>query len=94
MSESILKVLDRESIRIIDGRYSTGFVNMKDLQKLIDMGGYVEVYENQGVKFVRKLIVPADQQNVQAMAATLRKTGTKSNGKSNGKRSVGSRRRA
>lgn len=66
MSESILAVLDRESIRLIDGRYSTGFANMKDLQKLIDMGGYVEVYDNQGMKFVRKHIVPATQQSVQA----------------------------
>ncbi len=59
MSESILAILDRESIRLMDGRYSTGFANMEDLQKLIDMGGYVEVYENQGVKFVRKHIVPS-----------------------------------
>ena len=61
MSESLLEVLDRESIRLIDGRYSTGFANMEDLHKLIEMGGYVEVYENQGVKFVRKHIVPAAQ---------------------------------
>lgn len=61
MSESLLAVLDREPIRLIDGRYSTGFANVKDLQKLIDMGSYVEVYENQGVRFVRKHIVPAAQ---------------------------------
>lgn len=61
MSESILAILDRESIRFIDGRYSNGFANMKDLQKLIDMGDYVEVYNNQGMKFVRKHIVPAAQ---------------------------------
>lgn len=65
MSESILAILDRESIRLIDGRYSTGFANMEDLQKLIDMGGYVEVYDNQGMEFVRKHIVPAAQPRVQ-----------------------------
>ena len=81
MSESILAVLDRESIRLVDGRYSTGFANMEDLQKLIDMGGDVEVYDNQGMKFVRKHIVPAAQQSVQATAATPRKTGKKSTGK-------------
>ena len=81
MTESILAILDREHIRLIDGRYSTGFANMKDLQKLIDMGGYVEVYDNQGIKFVRKHIVPAAQHSVQATAATPRKTGKKSTGK-------------
>ena len=81
MSESILAVLDRESIRLVDGRYSSGFANMEDLQKLIDMGDYVEVYDNQGMKFVRKHIVPAAQQSAQATAATPRKTGKKSTGK-------------
>jgi len=54
---SILQVLDKEPIRLIDGRYSEGFADTDDLQKLIDMGGYVEVYEDDGLKFVRRLIV-------------------------------------
>ena len=48
----ILAILDREPIRLIDGRYSDGFVKTKDLLKLINMGGYVEVYEASGIKFV------------------------------------------
>lgn len=54
MSKSILKILEEEPIRLVDGRYSDGFADTDNLNKLIKLGGYVEVYEKGGMKFVRK----------------------------------------
>ena len=56
MSESILKILENEPIRLVDGRYSDGFASTDDLNKLIKLGGYVEVYEKGGMKFVRRKV--------------------------------------
>ena len=50
----ILDILDREPIRLMDGRYSTGFVDLDRLRKVIE-SGYAEVYTENGVRFVRKL---------------------------------------
>jgi hypothetical protein len=61
MQKSILEILDTESIRLIDGRYSDGFVDLDDLKKLIDMGGYVVLYNIGGVTFVRKNIQPVQR---------------------------------
>jgi len=50
--ENILKILEKESIRLIDGRYATGFVDLDDLNELIQEGE-VEVYKVYGVRFAR-----------------------------------------
>lgn len=50
--KNILKILEKEPIRWIDGRYSNGFVGLNELPILL-LEGSAEVYENQGMKFVR-----------------------------------------
>lgn len=50
--KNILKILEKENIRWIDGRYSNGFVDLNELPILL-LEGSAEVYEDQGVKFVR-----------------------------------------
>jgi len=47
-----LKILENEPIRWIDGRYSNGFVDLNELPILL-LEGSAEVYEDQGMKFVR-----------------------------------------
>jgi len=51
---SIKDILRREPIRLMDGRYSTGFVSVAELNSLVNEGT-AEVYDNQGVDFVRLL---------------------------------------
>jgi len=51
---NIHEILERESIRLLDGRWSGGFVDEVELQQLID-NGKAEVYDNQGVKFVQAI---------------------------------------
>ena len=53
MKEKILEILKKESIRLLDGRYSKGFVDLDELKELISEGK-AEVYENQEMKFVRR----------------------------------------
>jgi len=60
MSKQILRILEREPIRRADGRYSAGFVDLDDLQRLID-AGEIEVYDNQCVAFVRRRSSPKDR---------------------------------
>lgn len=50
--KNILKILENEPIRWIDGRYSNGFVDLNELPILL-LEGSAEVYEDQGMKFVR-----------------------------------------
>jgi len=50
--KNILKILEKEDIRWIDGRHSKGFVELNELPILL-LEGSAEVYENQGMKFVR-----------------------------------------
>jgi hypothetical protein len=51
MSKGLLEILKKESIRLVDGRYSNGFADLDDLNKLIELG-QAEVYDN-GMEFVR-----------------------------------------
>ena len=48
----ILEILKSEPIRLADGRWSQGYVDEKELRRLIDTG-VAEVYDNQGMTFVR-----------------------------------------
>jgi hypothetical protein len=50
--KNVFEILKKESIRLIDGRYSKGFVNEADLKKLI-ISGQAEIYDNGGMNFVR-----------------------------------------
>jgi hypothetical protein len=50
--KSVLDILGKGPIRLIDGRYSEGFVDLDDLNKLIEIG-VAEVYEIDEMKFVR-----------------------------------------
>ena len=50
--KNILKILEKEDIRWIDGRYSKGFVDLDELPILL-LEGSVEVYVNQEMKFIR-----------------------------------------
>lgn len=52
MKEDLLKILEKEHIRLMDGRYSDGFVDLDELRELISED-FVEVYEKQGMEFVR-----------------------------------------
>ncbi len=55
MRHTIEEILKRGNyIRMMDGRYTDGFVNLEVLQIIINEGG-AEVFENQGVKMARKL---------------------------------------
>jgi hypothetical protein len=49
---SLIRVLKQEDVRMIDGRWSNGFVDIDALSALIDQGR-AEVYYNQGFIFVR-----------------------------------------
>lgn len=48
----VIQILKTEDVRLVDGRYSSGFVDEKELQKLI-LEGKAEIYQNQGMSFVR-----------------------------------------
>lgn len=50
----IIKILEREPIRLLDGRYSDGFVDIDELKRLIQEKR-VTTYENKGITFVAKL---------------------------------------
>jgi hypothetical protein len=49
---TIEKILEREPIRFIDGRYSDGFVDTALLVDVIE-SGKAEIYKNETVLFVR-----------------------------------------
>ena len=48
----IVSILKNENVRLMDGRFSDGFVDIDKLNKLIK-DGVAEIYDNQGVEFVR-----------------------------------------
>lgn len=52
ISQNILEILKTEPIRMIDGRYSTGFVDTDVLAGFIT-AGQIEIYKIQGMQFVR-----------------------------------------
>jgi hypothetical protein len=54
-TERILRIVEAgHYIRLMDGRWSDGYVHMETLKKLIEEKR-VEVFTNKGVKMVRKL---------------------------------------
>jgi hypothetical protein len=52
MESEILEILKHEDIRVVDGRYSDGFVDDNELKKLIS-SGKVETYCVSEFKFAR-----------------------------------------
>ena len=48
----VINILKQEDIRLMDGRFRDGFVDLNVLNKLIEEGK-AEIYDNQGIKFVR-----------------------------------------
>ena len=48
----ILEILRKEPIRFIDGRYSTGFVEREDLEKVLNRR-LAEKYRNHNITFIR-----------------------------------------
>lgn len=50
--ENILEILKNEDIRMVDGRYSDGFVDTDELRKLVD-SGEAETYCKSEFNFVR-----------------------------------------
>jgi hypothetical protein len=55
----VLKLLNTEPIRYCDGRYSTGFKDVGMLTEMIS-DGTAEVFDNNGVRFVRRVTPPKD----------------------------------
>ncbi len=51
MAETILEILAREPIRLLDGRYSTGFVSTTELNALVE-DGKVGTDMRGGMRFV------------------------------------------
>jgi len=51
--ERILRILSKEDIRYIDGRYSKGFVDQEELRQMV-VEGVVEIKTVQGFSFVKK----------------------------------------
>ena len=49
---TIKEILQKESIRLADGRWSGGFVDEESLSKLIE-SGEAEMYQHEGFTFVR-----------------------------------------
>ena len=52
--EEILNILELEDIRRFDGRYSTGFVDLAELEEMIDLNE-VQVIKISGMDFVKFL---------------------------------------
>lgn len=49
---TILEVLKTESIRLMDGRFSDGFVDTDELKLLINLG-HAKKFKRQGLDFVK-----------------------------------------
>lgn len=56
--QAVLNLLDREPIRFIDGRYSDGFINDVGMLSEMISDGTIELYDNGGVRFVRRVTPP------------------------------------
>ena len=52
LRENIIRILEQENIRLVDGRFSSGFVDLNELNNLTK-NGIAEIYNNQGINFVR-----------------------------------------